>query len=71
MHFKAVKSILNEIQGKNRKLDILLSQFDPHGVGGVGGREQRVDLTSSLDSLHMVSYYLPIHFMTVNATVRR
>ena len=38
-----------------------MTQFDPKGV-------QSVNLSDFLDSLHMVSYHLPIHIMALNAT---
>ena len=56
--------IIKEIYGKMLKLAILLVQFDPYrGVGG--------NLTCFLDSPHMVSYYLPIHFMALNAILMK
>ena len=47
-----------------KKFAILQPQFDPYrGSGG--------DWTCFLDSPHMVSYYLPIHFMALNAILKK
>ena len=46
------------------KLAILRPQFDNYT--GVGGK-----LTCFLESTHMVSYYLPIHFMALNAILKK
>ena len=50
-------------------------QFDPWGKrggggGGGGGGGQGVNLTSYLDSAHMVSQYLLIHSKAVNARIK-
>ena len=63
-HSKALKPIIKEIQGKMSKLAILLPQFEP--CWGSGG-----NLTCFLDSPHMVSYYLPIHFMALNVILKK
>ena len=47
------------------KLAISRPQFDLYR--GIGGG----NLTCFLDSPHMVSYYLPIHFMAVNAILKK
>ena len=40
-------------------------------MGGGGGGGGGVKLTGYLDSPHMVSYYLPIHFMALNAILKK
>ena len=41
------------------------------GVGGGGGGGGGGNLTCFLDSPHMVSYYLPIHFMVLKAILKK
>ena len=41
------------------------------GGGGGGGGGRGVKLTGYLDSPHMVSYYLPVHFMPLNAILKK
>ena len=35
------------------------------------GKGQEINLIGILDSLHMLSYYLPIHFMALNTTDKK
>ena len=64
IHSKALKARIKEIQGKNSEAAI----YDPSLThkGGPG-----VNLTSYLDSSHMVSQYLLIHSKAVKARIKR
>ena len=63
IYFVALNPIIKEILSKNPKLatyDRSLSL-----KGGSGG-----NLTGYLDSPHMVSQYLPIHFVALNPIIK-
>ena len=47
-----------------------LASLTPTGGSGGGGGGGGGNLTCFLDSPHMVSYYLPIHFMALNAILK-
>ena len=64
IHSEAIKATIKEIQGKNSKAAIYDSSLAHKGGRGV-------KLTCYLDSPHMVSYYLPVHFMALNAILKK
>ena len=68
IHSEAIKATIKEIYGKNSKAAI----YDPSlAHKGGGGGVRGVKLTGYLDSPHMVSYYLPVHFLALNAILKK
>ena len=63
IHFVALNPIIKEILSKNPKL----ATYDPSlsRMGGRGG-----NLIGYLDFPHMVSQYLPIHFVALNPIIK-
>ena len=65
IYSEAIKATIKEIKAKTQNR--LFS--DPSLTHKGGG--QGVKLTGYLDSPHMVSYYLPVHFIAVNAIFKK
>ena len=64
IHFVALNPIIKEILSRNPKLATYDPSLSPKG-GVEGG-----NLTGYLDSLHMVSQYLPIYFVVLNPIIK-
>ena len=61
---EAIKATTKEIKAKTQN-----RLFYDLSLTHKGGRG--VKLTSYLDSPHMVSYYLPVHFIALNAILKK
>ena len=66
LHSKTLKARLKEIRGKKHKISYFMTPSLTHGGGGGPG----VNLTSYLDSSHMVSQYLFLHSKAVKARIK-